>query len=121
VNGILLLLAFLAQDSWWGTDKAYHLTVSHFMANALAMHTGWSPVQVALFTLGVGIGKELVDATFRGTGFSLKDLFWDAVGTAAALYPPPPSTPASPAGEMRPAPAFPHFPLDRSPPATPGR
>lgn len=89
MKSLVLLLTLLARDPWWGTDKAYHLTVSHLLANALAMHTELSPGQIALFTIGVGVGKEVVDLTIRGTGFSLKDLFWDGVGTFGALYLPP--------------------------------
>ncbi len=76
-------------DPWWGVDKAWHLTVSHTLTNLLHAHGGVSCGQAVSITVGVGMLKEWVDRRFRGTGFSWRDLFWDAVGAVMGCLAPP--------------------------------
>lgn len=78
-------------DDWFGRDKP-----KHFMACAAATGVGYgagavlfdSPGARALtgvgLGLGVGLGKEVYDKA-RGSVFSVKDLAWDAAGTATGL------------------------------------
>jgi len=79
------------QDDWFGRDKLLHFSVSAGLAaggygiattfvdargHALAIGGG--------FAFGLGIAKELYDATGAGDP-SWKDLTWDAIGTIAGL------------------------------------
>ncbi|MBZ4329842.1 hypothetical protein [Corallococcus sp. AS-1-12] len=78
-------------DDWFGRDKP-----RHFAACAAATGVGYgagavlfdSPGARALsgvgLGLGVGLGKEVYDRA-RGSVFSVKDLAWDAAGTATGL------------------------------------
>ena len=75
-------------DPWWGRDKALHFSVSAAISvgsYAVAIPL-WEPPSVrAVFAasigLGVGIAKELFDATGAGDP-SWRDLAWDAIGVA---------------------------------------
>lgn len=78
-------------DDWFGRDKP-----RHFAACAAVTGVGYgagavlfdSPGARALtgvgLGLGVGLGKEVYDRA-RGSVFSVKDLAWDAAGTATGL------------------------------------
>ena len=78
-------------DSFTGPDK-----VKHFMMSAFIEAIGFSALQsidvnrsasistATAVTLGIGFTRELHDR--RATGlFSVGDLTWDTIGTAAAL------------------------------------
>lgn len=78
-------------DDWLGQDKARHFGVTLVLggggygAGALVFESTQARLLTgAALGLGVGLGKELYDAG-RPTGFSGKDLAWDAVGTATGL------------------------------------
>ena len=78
-------------DDWFGPDKP-----KHYAACLAATGVGYgagaflfdSPGARALtgvgLGLGVGVGKEVYDRA-RGNSFSMKDLAWDAAGTATGL------------------------------------
>lgn len=79
-----------AQDRWTGRDKAQHFISSAFFAaagNSWGEHQQWSAGQSAsfglLFSLSLGVGKELYDSRAGGTGWSWKDLAWDVAGASA--------------------------------------
>lgn len=78
-------------DSFTGPDK-----VKHFFMSAFIEAVGFSALQAAgadrnasiggatTLTLGIGVAREIHDRRTKGL-FSLGDLTWDAVGTAATL------------------------------------
>jgi putative lipoprotein len=75
-------------DPWFGRDKAIHFSVSFALAgNAYADSTPFTKrtrIRVLVgagVALSAGIAKELYDH-HEGTGFSWRDLAWDAAGTA---------------------------------------
>ncbi|MFY2560789.1 YfiM family protein [Corallococcus terminator] len=78
-------------DDWLGPDKPKHFAACFVLAG-VGYGAGallFEPPEARLLTgaglaLGVGVGKELYDLG-RGTTFSLKDLAWDAAGTATGL------------------------------------
>ncbi|MFP2928258.1 YfiM family protein [Pyxidicoccus sp. 3LG] len=79
-------------DDWLGADKAKHfaaclaLSGAGYGAGALlfdASEARW--LTGAGLAMGVGVGKEVYDARWGTTGFSAKDLAWDAAGTATGL------------------------------------
>ncbi len=81
-----------AGDEWLGADKAKHFAVCTVLAGAgygggallfEAPSARW--LTGAGLAMGAGLGKELYDTRSGGTGFSVKDLAWDAVGTATGL------------------------------------
>ena len=81
------------QDDWLGRDKALHFGLSvGLAAGAYAVSAPFVEDPVTRFALGVGAGfgvgvlKEIWDATGRGTP-SGRDLAWDVAGvaTGAAL------------------------------------
>jgi putative lipoprotein len=80
-----------ARDDWFGRDKALHFGVSFALAGAgYAGGAVFSREPVVRFgvggtvAMGAGIAKELYDRTSGGDP-SLKDLTWDALGTATGL------------------------------------
>ncbi|MDQ3673507.1 MAG: hypothetical protein M3365_03905 [Gemmatimonadota bacterium] len=82
--------AAVTRDSWFGTDKIKHFFLSAFAtsvsysalqaagANRRAAMTGAVGASVAL-----GMSRELYNLRTTKV-FSLKDLTWDAIGTATA-------------------------------------
>ncbi|WP_164021247.1 YfiM family protein [Pyxidicoccus trucidator] len=79
-------------DEWLGEDKAKHfaactvLAAGGYGAGALVFEAPaarW--LTGAGLAMGAGLGKELYDSRSGGTGFSTKDLVWDAAGTATGL------------------------------------
>ncbi|QSQ24094.1 hypothetical protein JY651_03710 [Pyxidicoccus parkwayensis] len=79
-------------DEWFGTDKAKHFAVCTVLAGAGygggallfdAPSARW--ITGAGLAMGAGLVKELYDTRSGGSGFSVKDLTWDAVGTATGL------------------------------------
>jgi len=79
-----------AQDDWLGRDKALHFGASFALAGAgYAGGAALSREPVvrlgvgATVAMGAGIAKEMADRS--GGDPSLKDLTWDALGTATGL------------------------------------
>lgn len=79
-------------DDWLGPDKAKHFAACTVLAGA--GHGGGALLfegsvgrwlTGAGLAMGAGLGKELYDTRSGGSGFSGKDLAWDAVGTATGL------------------------------------
>jgi putative lipoprotein len=80
-----------AQDDWFGRDKALHFGASFALAGAgYAGGAALSPEPVVRFgvgatvALGAGVAKEIYDRASGGDA-SLRDLTWDALGTATGL------------------------------------
>ena len=77
-------------DPWFGIDK-----VKHFFMSAFINSVSYSALQLARvnhssamagaigITMAVGVGRELHDMRVPGNLFSIRDLTWDAIGTAA--------------------------------------
>lgn len=83
--------ALAADDPWFGRDKALHFGASAVIAGGgyggSALFSEDERVRLAVgggLALGAGIAKELWDLSGRGNA-SLKDLTWDAAGTATGL------------------------------------
>jgi uncharacterized protein YfiM (DUF2279 family) len=79
-----------AQDEWLGRDKALHFGATFLLAGAgYAGGAALSREPVvrlgvgATVAMGAGIAKEMADRS--GGDPSLKDLTWDALGTATGL------------------------------------
>jgi uncharacterized protein YfiM (DUF2279 family) len=82
-----------ADDAWWGRDKALHFGASfllttngqYVLVNKLeARECAALPVSIG-GAFVVGVAKEVYDARrINGTGFSLRDLVWNAAGIGAA-------------------------------------
>lgn len=80
-------------DPWWGYDKAQHFIASGLVTVSAQYlyevkggmsRRGALPIAIGT-SLGVGVAKEAYDVVRPfGTGFSRRDLVWDALGTAAA-------------------------------------
>ena len=78
-----------ARDRWVGADKVKHLALSFFVQSmgysvtrATGAGHGSSLAVASVVTAVTGVGKEWHDR--RGTGFSARDLAWDAAGAGAA-------------------------------------
>lgn len=93
MNGLLLVfsLGFPARgDQWFAADKLKHFlatnavqTAHYSMLRVAGVEKREALMGAAVLTMGVGLAKELRDA--RGaSGFSWKDLAWDAAGTGTA-------------------------------------
>ena len=93
-RAVLLALAIAVppDDGWFGADKLRHFLMSAFIQSitysaATTIGIDRAPARAAagVVTLGVGLWKEVHDRPT--TGFSGKDLVWDAAGalTAAAI------------------------------------
>lgn len=79
-----------ADDTWWGPDKARHLTLSMALAagTSYALADGGTEGEAAAVAgLGVaalaGAAKEVHDQRIKRTYFSGKDLVWDLIGGLA--------------------------------------
>ena len=77
-------------DPWFGIDK-----VKHFFMSAFITSVSYSALQLTRanhssamagaigISMAVGVGRELHDMRVPGNLFSVRDLTWDAIGTAA--------------------------------------
>ena len=77
-------------DPWFGVDK-----VKHFFMSAFINSVSYSALQAARvnhrsamagaigITMAAGLGREIHDMRVPGNIFSVRDLTWDAIGTAA--------------------------------------
>ncbi len=79
----------LSSDQWSGKDKLQHFVGSAAIAagaTAYAEQQNLSHAQSRnvglMFTVGLGVAKELYDSRRDGTGWSWKDLAWDIAGAA---------------------------------------
>jgi putative lipoprotein len=86
-----LALQLRAADPWFGTDKVKHFFLGFFVQSvaysslrATKLGHESSLLGSSAVSIGVGLGKELVDA--RRTRFSPRDLVWDAAGIVAATF-----------------------------------
>ncbi|EBP3804669.1 YfiM family lipoprotein [Salmonella enterica] len=77
----------LANDRWSGQDKAQHFMASAMLSaagNEYVRHQGVSPERSAaiglMFSLSLGVSKELWDSRPKGSGWSWKDFAWDVAG-----------------------------------------
>ena len=80
-----------ARDDWFGRDKALHFGATFALAGA--GYAGGAAVSTepvvrlgcgAMVAMGAGIAKEMYDRVSGGDP-SLRDLTWDAIGTATGL------------------------------------
>lgn len=78
-------------DPWLGRDKVLHFGASATLAGSgyaigapLLECRGHALIMGASIALGLGITKEVLDATGLGDP-SWKDLTWDAIGTVTGL------------------------------------
>src|SRR5262249_36604040 len=78
-------------DPWFGSDKTLHFGATATAAaagygQAALVFDGYVPRAAtgAAFGLGLGIGKEVLDAAGLGDA-SWKDLAWDVAGTAVGV------------------------------------
>ena len=90
VNLLFAQVAPPHEDAWFGYDK-----IKHFFMSAFIESVTYSFLQAARvnhsaafggaigFTMAVGVGREIHDMRVPGNIFSVRDLTWDAVGTAA--------------------------------------
>ncbi|WP_167509548.1 hypothetical protein [Corallococcus llansteffanensis] len=88
---VLLVPASAVADDWGGSDKPKHYaaclsaTGVGYGAGALLFDSPGARALTGVgLGLGAGIGKEVYDHA-RGSVFSMKDLAWDAAGTATGL------------------------------------
>lgn len=77
-------------DPWSGRDKLNHFGASALIAAAAVQsekNRGADDCQALRFgfvlSSGVGVSKEMVDATIRKTGWSWRDLVMDGLGALA--------------------------------------
>ena len=85
----VLSLQAPAVDSWFGTDKIKHFLLAGFVQStsysalrATSLDHRSSLLGATAVSAGVAVGKELSDR--RSTGFSVRDLVWDAAGIGAS-------------------------------------
>ena len=78
----------VANDRWLGPDKVKHLVVAAgaqggtYAALRLGADHGAALAGATVATVALSLVKERLDR--RGTGFSVRDLAWDAAGIALA-------------------------------------
>lgn len=76
------------EGGWLDSDKTLHFATSFVVAASWRVE-GEREGTVAGLTIGLGVAKEVYDATFRpsrdGRGASRKDLVVDVLGTAAGI------------------------------------
>ncbi|MFL5559476.1 MAG: VanZ family protein [Gemmatimonadaceae bacterium] len=89
---LIFAQAAVTRDSWFGIDK-----IKHFFMSAFIESVSYSALQAAGIqhrpamngaigiTLGVGVAREIHDMRTPGKFFSVRDLTWDALGTAAGV------------------------------------
>ncbi len=80
-------------DPWFSEDKFHHFSYS-FMLTICSYHflhctQSWDRDDAlktsSLFTISLGISKEIFDKYFRKTFISFKDLFYDFMGVSFAF------------------------------------
>jgi uncharacterized protein YfiM (DUF2279 family) len=82
------------EDKWLGWDKAGHFLISGFLAGSSysIYHQSFNKDKkssiyfASIFTLSLGVGKELSDMRKPKDKFSYKDLIYDILGISAGLF-----------------------------------
>ena len=83
---ILLIPALcVAQDSWFGKDKAQHFAGSAVLS--FVFSEVMSPTNAFLTSVGIGVAKEVYDYKHpdKHTA-SYKDFVWDVAGAYVGVY-----------------------------------
>jgi uncharacterized protein YfiM (DUF2279 family) len=82
---LVLSLQGAPSDGWLGADKIKHFLLAGFVQStsysvlrATSLDHRSSLMGATALSAGVAVGKELSDR--RSTGFSVRDLAWDAAG-----------------------------------------
>ncbi|MGH7651588.1 MAG: VanZ family protein [Gemmatimonadaceae bacterium] len=90
INMIFVQVPPPHEDAWFGIDKLKHFFMSLFIESVTysALQAAHVKHRSALggaigVTLAVGVGREIHDSRVPGNLFSVRDLTWDAIGTAA--------------------------------------
>ena len=80
----------VAQDPWFGPDKAKHFAISAGASGVVTLaclNSGWEGGEAFVpaigLTLALGAGKEAYDAKVRKTFWSWRDLTWGMLGGLA--------------------------------------
>lgn len=79
-------LSATAGDSWTGPDKKLHFGFSFVLG--FAAGNQWpdnKPLAIGVAMIP-GVVKEASDAQKGGSGWSNKDLVWDAIGAMSGVY-----------------------------------
>ena len=82
------------EDKWLGWDKAEHFLISGFLAGSSysIYHKSFdndnksSIYFASIFSLSIGVGKEISDMRTPKDKFSYKDLIFDILGISAGLF-----------------------------------
>ncbi|HVP37387.1 MAG TPA: DUF2279 domain-containing protein [Terriglobales bacterium] len=81
------------EDKWLAWDKAGHFLISGFLAGSsyAIYHKSFNNDRkssiyfASIFTLGLGVGKELSDMRKPKDKFSYKDIIFDILGTTVGI------------------------------------
>ena len=86
---LVLTLQGSPADGWFGADKIKHFLLAGFVQSAgysvfraTSIDHRSSLVGATALSASISVAKELSDR--RSTGFSLRDLAWDAAGIGAS-------------------------------------
>jgi uncharacterized protein YfiM (DUF2279 family) len=82
------------EDKWLGWDKAGHFLISGFLAGSSysIYHQSFNNDKkssiyfASIFTLSLGVGKEINDMRKPKDKFSYKDIIFDVLGISAGLF-----------------------------------
>ena len=82
------------EDKWLGWDKAGHFLISGFLAGSSysIYHQSFNNDKkssiyfASVFTLSLGVGKEISDMKKPKDKFSYKDIIFDVLGISAGLF-----------------------------------
>jgi len=82
------------EDKWLGWDKAGHFLISGFLAGSSysIYHQSFnndnesSIYFASIFSLSIGVGKEISDMRKPKDKFSYKDIIFDVLGISAGLF-----------------------------------
>lgn len=82
------------EDKWLGWDKAGHFLISGFLAGSSysIYHQSFNNDKessiyfASIFSLSIGVGKEISDMRKPKDKFSYKDLIFDILGISAGLF-----------------------------------
>jgi uncharacterized protein YfiM (DUF2279 family) len=78
----------MVPDRWFAVDKIYHFAVSfslvgstyHLLANRIGIRKSYSTAETFAIVFGLGVTKELYDASLPYEHFSYRDLIFDVLG-----------------------------------------
>jgi len=82
------------EDKWLGWDKAGHFLISGFLAGSSysIYHQSFNNDKessiyfASIFSLSIGVGKEISDMRKPKDKFSYKDIIFDVLGISAGLF-----------------------------------